>query len=92
MAFQKWYVSCGSLFYYWTPSYQSIYLQTTARRNALAILDMFDVGVCHLIDGRNIDRPKNAVTLTQRCHAEFGTFHMYFEAVPDAPVHTYTIQ
>ncbi|KAL1893962.1 hypothetical protein Sste5346_006103 [Sporothrix stenoceras] len=66
----------------------------TARRNALAILDMFDVGARHLIEGYNIDRPTNALTLTQGCHREFGMFHMYFEAVRDreAPPHTYDIQ
>ncbi|OAA68017.1 hypothetical protein SPI_00212 [Niveomyces insectorum RCEF 264] len=53
---------------------------------------MFDVGVRHLIEGFNIDRPTNAMTLTRRCHTEFGTFDMYFEAVDDAPPHTYRIQ
>ncbi|OAA63447.1 hypothetical protein SPI_03610 [Niveomyces insectorum RCEF 264] len=63
-----------------------------SRKAALAILDMFDVGVRHLIEGPSIDRPTNALTLTGNCHKEFGTFQMYFEAVADAPPHTYCIQ
>ncbi|KAK5631715.1 hypothetical protein RRF57_007429 [Xylaria bambusicola] len=31
---------------------------------AFAILNMFDTGVVHLIDGTNIDRPSNALILT----------------------------
>lgn len=53
---------------------------------------MFDVTVDHLIEGLNIDRPKNALTLTHRCHMDFGSFHMYSEAVPGAPPHTHRTQ
>lgn len=63
-----------------------------SRRNALAILDMFDVGVRRLIEGLGIDRPTNAMALTHNCRAEFDSFEMYFEAVADAPPHTYRIQ
>ncbi|KIH92443.1 hypothetical protein SPBR_02859 [Sporothrix brasiliensis 5110] len=63
-----------------------------ARKNALAILDMFDVGIRHLIEGLNIDRPTNALTLTQEVHNEFGRFKLYFEPLVDAPQHTYRIQ
>ncbi|OAA62763.1 hypothetical protein SPI_04303 [Niveomyces insectorum RCEF 264] len=61
----------------------------TARRNALAVLDMFDVGVRHLIEGTNIDRPTNAITLSADYHSRFGLFRTFFEAT-DVP-HTYRI-
>ncbi|EFW99700.1 hypothetical protein CMQ_18 [Grosmannia clavigera kw1407] len=64
--------------------------QHVARLNALAILDMFDVGVRHLIEGQNIDRPTNAITLTQEYHDRFGDFKTVFEST-DQP-HTYRIE
>ncbi|OAA67310.1 hypothetical protein SPI_01886 [Niveomyces insectorum RCEF 264] len=65
--------------------------KSVARRNALAILDMFDVGVRHLIEGSNIDRPTNALTLRTNYHIAFGSFRTFFEAVDGQP-HTYRIQ
>ena len=50
---------------------------------------MFDNGVAHLIDGVDIDRPRNALTLTSRFHDLFGSFRVYFQAT-DQP-HTYRI-
>ncbi|OAA54144.1 hypothetical protein SPI_09078 [Niveomyces insectorum RCEF 264] len=61
----------------------------TARRNALAILDMFDVGVRHLIEGPNVDRPTNALTLTSQYHKRFGSFRTFF--LETAEPHTYRI-
>ncbi|KAK0633309.1 hypothetical protein B0T14DRAFT_533546 [Immersiella caudata] len=39
-----------------------------SREAALAILNMFDMGIAYLIKGADIDRPRNALTLTQRLH------------------------
>jgi hypothetical protein len=57
---------------------------------ALKILNMFDPGVVHLIDGSNIDRPTNAITLTTKFHRFFGDFEIYFEPTTQKP-HTYKI-
>ncbi|KAI3326742.1 hypothetical protein HD806DRAFT_520481 [Xylariaceae sp. AK1471] len=62
-----------------------------SKQAALAILNMFDTGVVHLIDGTDIDRPRNAVTLTAFLHTLFGDFQVFFESVPDQPPHTYRI-
>ncbi|KAK4170895.1 hypothetical protein QBC36DRAFT_369302 [Triangularia setosa] len=35
-----------------------------SKKAAIAILNMFDVGVIHLIEGIDIDRPRNAITLS----------------------------
>jgi hypothetical protein len=53
---------------------------------------MFDHGVGHLIEGVEIDRPRNALTLTHNIHDLFGNFRIYFEPVPDAEPHTYRIE
>jgi hypothetical protein len=50
---------------------------------------MFDPGVIRLIEGPDIDRPTNAVTLTQSLHQQFGDFEVYFEATTEP--HTYHI-
>ncbi|QPC69473.1 hypothetical protein HYE68_000225 [Fusarium pseudograminearum] len=57
---------------------------------ALAVLNMFDSGVAHLIEGVDIDRPTNALTLTLSNHMSFGDFRIYFEPVGEMP-HTYRI-
>jgi HNH endonuclease len=51
---------------------------------------MFDPGVVHLIDGPDIDRPTNAITLTLHFHKRFGDFEVYFEPITEIP-HTYKI-
>ena len=51
---------------------------------------MFDDGVVHLIQGTDIDRPLNAITLTHDFHQLFGNFEVYFESEGDQP-HTYLI-
>lgn len=53
---------------------------------------MFDKGVAHLIEGSDIDRPRNAVTLTQQHHTSFGCFDIFFEPVPGQGAHTYQIR
>ncbi|OAL75678.1 hypothetical protein A7D00_1278 [Trichophyton violaceum] len=50
-----------------------------SKKNALRILDMFDPGIIHLIDGPKIDSPLNALTLTHGHHRAFGEFKLYFE-------------
>lgn len=62
-----------------------------SKQAALAILNMFDDGVAHLIEGPDIDRPRNALTLTQEVHGWFGNFDIFFEAVPESDPHTYRI-
>jgi hypothetical protein len=53
---------------------------------------MFDMGVAHLIDGPEIDRPRNALTLSSLFHQYFGDFRVYFEPDPDDQrPHTYRI-
>ncbi|KAK4154842.1 hypothetical protein C8A00DRAFT_42457 [Chaetomidium leptoderma] len=64
-----------------------------SKQAALAILNMFDDGVTHLIEGTDIDRPRNALTLTLAMHRWFGDFKIFFEPVPAAPEpHTYSIK
>ncbi|KAE8384180.1 hypothetical protein BDV23DRAFT_189479 [Aspergillus alliaceus] len=62
---------------------------TDSKRSVLRILDMFDPGITHLIDGPNIDSPSNALTLTLENHRLFGEFQIYFEST-DRP-HEYKI-
>ncbi|KMU89309.1 hypothetical protein CIHG_06982 [Coccidioides immitis H538.4] len=50
-----------------------------SKKNVLRILDMFDPGIIHLIDGPKIDSPMNALTLTYDHHRSFGEFQIYFE-------------
>jgi hypothetical protein len=53
---------------------------------------MFDHGVGHMIEGVDIDRPYNALTLTHNVHDLFGSFDIYFEPVLGAEPHTYQIE
>src|SRR6266498_142500 len=43
---------------------------------------MFDPGIIRWIEGDNIDRPSNAVSLSVNLHRSFGSLQIYFEAVP----------
>lgn len=53
---------------------------------------MFDNGIRHLIEGIDIDRPRNAITLTHDLHNLFGDFNIFFELVPSGKQsHTYRI-
>lgn len=51
---------------------------------------MFDDGVVHLIEGINIDRPRNEITLTFDFHELFGNIEVYFEHHGNQP-NTYRI-
>ncbi|KAM3548482.1 hypothetical protein ARSEF4850_009385 [Beauveria asiatica] len=61
----------------------------SSREGALQILNMFDTDVVHFIEGPDIDRPRNAMTLTHNLHQDFGDFQIYFE--PEAQANTYRI-
>ncbi|KIE01369.1 hypothetical protein MAJ_02710, partial [Metarhizium majus ARSEF 297] len=63
----------------------------TSREAALNILNMFDNGITHLIQGPKIDRPRNALTLTPNLHLLFGDFQIYFEPAEGKP-NTYRIK
>ena len=54
---------------------------------------MFAPGMIHLIEGSNIDRPANAITLSPDIHKLFGDFKFYFEALDPSthPPYTYRI-
>jgi hypothetical protein len=55
---------------------------------------MFDPGVTRLIEGPNIDRPTNALTLTLNFHQRFGDFEIYFKPAENLAIqnpHTYKI-
>lgn len=52
------------------------------------ILNMFNPTATALISGTDIDRPMNALTLTQDLHTLFGRFEILFECVGP---HTYKI-
>jgi hypothetical protein len=51
------------------------------------------MGVAYLIEGSEIDRPQNAITLTCSLHDFFGDFRIFFEPASgnDQPPHTYRI-
>jgi hypothetical protein len=51
---------------------------------------MFNPGAVQLINGTDIDRPMNALTLTHDLHTLFGNFELAFEPVQDQ-LHTYKI-
>lgn len=51
---------------------------------------MFDCGVSRVIEGVNIDRPLNAMSLTSDFHDMFGSFSVFFTPVPGLD-HTYRI-
>ncbi|QSS52363.1 hypothetical protein I7I53_07977 [Histoplasma capsulatum var. duboisii H88] len=62
-----------------------------SKRATLNILDMFDHGVVRLIEGIDIDRPFNAITLSPSLHTLFGGFEIFFEPVP-SQLHTYQVK
>lgn len=52
---------------------------------------MFDSGVAHVIEGCEIDRPFNAISLTPTLHNLLGDFQIFFEPVSTRRPHTYKI-
>ncbi|PGG97452.1 hypothetical protein GX51_07315 [Blastomyces parvus] len=63
---------------------------SNSKKAALMVLNMFDCDVSNMIDGVNIDRPFNAMSLTHDFHIDFNNFSVFFEPVPDQE-HTYRI-
>ncbi|KAE8151446.1 hypothetical protein BDV25DRAFT_138866 [Aspergillus avenaceus] len=63
---------------------------TEQKQIAHKILKMFNPIAFHLIQGTDIDRPMNALTLTQELHRLFGNFEVAFEPVQNEE-HTYRI-
>ena len=53
---------------------------------------MFDFGVARMIEGVDIDRPFNALSLSPEYHRLFGAFDVFFTMIPDGPPHTYRIE
>ncbi|KAF0641341.1 hypothetical protein FPSE5266_06725 [Fusarium pseudograminearum] len=51
-----------------------------SKETALAILDMFDHDIVHLIQGPDIDHSRNALTLKIDIHRQFGNFKVFFES------------
>ncbi|KAL8291067.1 hypothetical protein RB597_005569 [Gaeumannomyces tritici] len=67
-------------------------LVDSTRKTALDILNMFDVGIVRVIEGVEIDRPFNAITLSTKHHLYFGSFEIFFEGpLSNQPPHTYRI-
>ena len=70
-------------------------MQSTEKRRTLAILDMFDPGVVHLISGADIDAPHNELCLIPLTRRLFGDMRIYFEGCDDddaATPHTYDVK
>jgi hypothetical protein len=65
--------------------------KSESKKAAIAILNMFDSGVMHMIEGTDMHRPYNAITLSLEMHQRFGQFHIFFELDADAAPHTYRI-
>ncbi|EDP53675.1 hypothetical protein KXV73_005715 [Aspergillus fumigatus] len=61
-----------------------------SKQIAYRTLRMFNPGAIHLINGVDIDRPMNALTLTHDLHKLFGNFDIAFEPV-GSEAHTYKI-
>lgn len=66
--------------------------KSESKKATIAILNMFDAGVIHLIEGVDIDRPRNAITLSLAMHKFFGNFEIFFKRVADDTADTYQIQ
>ncbi|KDB20241.1 hypothetical protein H109_07799, partial [Trichophyton interdigitale MR816] len=62
-----------------------------AKKTVIQILNMFDYNVCHIINGTDIDRPHNAMTLNPTAHLVFGGFDIFLEPV-DSQEHTYYVK
>ncbi|KAI1108036.1 hypothetical protein F5Y14DRAFT_137027 [Nemania sp. NC0429] len=62
---------------------------TPSKQAALGILNLLDHEIVRLIEGTDIDQPRNAITLTSDLHSLFGDFQIFFE--PCSNPHTYRI-
>lgn len=66
------------------------YIQADSKQMAYRILRMFNPSAIHLINGVDINRPMNALTLTHDLHKLFSNFDIAFEPAGSQP-HTYKI-
>lgn len=55
------------------------------------ILNMFDPGVSHVLEGTSIDSPANAMLLATELHDEFGRLRCYMDGLPGRP-NTYAVK
>ncbi|DAA78685.1 TPA_exp: Uncharacterized protein A8136_2470 [Trichophyton benhamiae CBS 112371] len=62
-----------------------------AKKTVIQILNMFDYNVSHIINGTDIDRPHNAMSLNSTAHLLFGNFDIFLEPV-DGQEHTYYVK
>ena len=53
---------------------------------------MFDNGITRVIEGVEIDRPFNTLTLGLDYHRQFGAFKTFFTELVDEEPHTYKIE
>jgi hypothetical protein len=67
-------------------------LKSESKNYIIKVLEMFDPGIQNLIDGEDIDRPSNAVTLATEYHRRFANLEVFFEATLDGAEHTYMIK
>jgi len=51
------------------------------KKAAISVLNIFDRGVVHLIEGADINRPYNAITLSLEMHKRFGKYEVFFEGM-----------
>ncbi|OJD19120.1 hypothetical protein AJ78_00906 [Emergomyces pasteurianus Ep9510] len=64
---------------------------TSTKKAVIAILNVFNSDVAHVIEGCEIDRSFNATSLTPTLHSLFEDFQILFEPVSTELPHTYTI-
>lgn len=53
-------------------------------------MNIFDTYISATINGDEIDTPKNAITQSKSLHAQFGSFNVFFDEIPNKP-HAYRI-
>lgn len=61
-----------------------------SRTSIWRVMNMFDPGISHILEGLEIDSPRNAMTLCEDLHSRFGRLKWYLEPRRGAP-HTYTM-
>ncbi|KAI9838813.1 MAG: hypothetical protein M1837_002306 [Sclerophora amabilis] len=52
---------------------------STNQKLMRGVLDMFDPTILNELDGAEIDRPRNAITLTANMHEMFGKLNLFFQ-------------
>ncbi|OJD22512.1 hypothetical protein ACJ73_06137 [Blastomyces percursus] len=64
---------------------------TQSREAAITILNMFDSGFAHVIEGHGMEQLFNAISLTPTLQNLFEGFQIFFEPVSTQLPHVYTI-